>query len=343
MLSLKMSLMEKVSNDTHILISTMESSHLLQIQNGSAVKFKHTNSGGLSALITDQPTLSFSNVYRRQNGYVNSTLIVQVVPTGVHLLEWDPSIEVYMERAKWCPTNDVRAEKRPEILAATANRSQIALTLGGGGVILLRIAEKDAIEILLVSSALEIGGLTNGFPRHKSQFESEISTMSLSPLNPQQEYSRHLSIACWGSNVVEILDINANLRSIVRSPALPSLVRSVLLYNFGSDTKSKGLDYHAYLLAGLGDGSIATMSFRGGQLGDLKIVSLGQFPVHLTPCIADGRKAVFAAGSRATVFFVDKGKLLNSPIILKVCLADVLLATSGYRLFLYRKSLLYHL
>ena len=153
--------------------------------------------------------------------------------------------------------------------------------------------------------------------------------MSLSPLNSQQAYSRHLSVAYWGLNVVEILDIYADLRLIVRSPGLPSLVRSVLLYNFGFDTNSKGSDYHPYLLAGLGDGSIATMSFKGGQLTDLKIISLGQCPVHLAPCFSNGRKAVLAAGNRATVFFVEKGGLFNSPIALKVCLFNFMQINRG--------------
>ena len=167
--------------------------------------------------------------------------------------------------------------------------------------------------------------------------------MSLSPLNPQQAYSRHLSVAYWGSNVVEILDVNANLHSIARSPALPSVIRSMILYNFGSDASSKGSDYHPYLLAGLGDGSIASMSFKGGQLADLKVISLGQSPVHLMPCIADGRKAVLAAGNRATIFFVDKGRLLSSPIILKVRIPCVILAYYGDQLHLCRELPLYHL
>lgn len=143
--------------------------------------------------------------------------------------------------------------------------------------------------------------------------------MSISSLKPQQAYSRHLSVAYWGSNVIEILDVTADLHTIVRSLPLPSLVRSILLYNFGSDTSSKGSEYHPYLLAGLADGSIATMSFKGGQLTDLKTISLGQFPVHLTACLADGKRAVLAASNRAAIFFVDKGRLLSSPIMLKVC------------------------
>ena len=140
--------------------------------------------------------------------------------------------------------------------------------------------------------------------------------MSLSSLNPQVAYSNRLLVAYWKTNVVEILDIGN--KSTVCSPPLPFLVRSVLLYNFGTDKSSKGSDYHAYLLAGLGDGSVVTMMFKEGQLKDLKTISLGHAPVHLTPCVVEGRKSVFAAGNRSTVFYVDKGRLVNSPIMLKV-------------------------
>ena len=132
----------------------MESSHLLHIQNGSAIRF---NSGMLNALITDQPTLAFSNVYKRQDrSYVNSSLVVQVIPTSVHLLEWDSFLKGYVERAKWDPApTDGRAERRPEIVLATSNCSQIALTLGAGRVVLLRLVENaTAIEQQLVSFTL---------------------------------------------------------------------------------------------------------------------------------------------------------------------------------------------
>ena len=140
----------------------MESSYLLQVEEGPAVRFQRTDTGIFSTLIIDQPTLAFSNVYKRQNrSYVNSSLVVQVVPTGVHLFDWDPSIKAYVERAKWDPTTGARAGNR-EIVIATANSSQIALTLGGGSVILLRIAENNiAIEQQSVSSSTLLEVLTD--------------------------------------------------------------------------------------------------------------------------------------------------------------------------------------
>ena len=94
----------------------------------------------------------------------------------------------------------------------------------------------------------------------------------------------------------------------------------MLLFNFGNDASPKGADHHAFLLAGLGDGSVASMLWKDNKLKDLKIVSLGHAPVSLTPFQVDDKHTVLAAGNRATVFFYDpkKNRLVNSPIMLKV-------------------------
>ena len=98
------------------------------------------------------------------------------------------------------------------------------------------------------------------------------------------------------------------------------MVRSLLPYNFGRDGP-KGPDYHPYLLAGLGDGHVAAMQLRGKQLGEVKLISLGAAPVSLTPCAVEGRKAVFAAGSRSAVLYLDKKRLANAAVMLKVRLS----------------------
>ena len=94
----------------------------------------------------------------------------------------------------------------------------------------------------------------------------------------------------------------------------------MLLFNFGNDVSSKGVDHHAFLLAGLGDGSVASMLWKDNELRDLVVVSLGHAPVSLTPFKVDDKRTVLAAGNRATVFFYDskKNRLSNSPIMLKV-------------------------
>lgn len=139
------------------------------------------------------------------------------------------------------------------------------------------------------------------------------------PLDSQKPFSAILTVAYWGSNTVEVFVISgATLNVKARSPRLPAVVRSLLLYNFGTSINTKDPNHHAYLLAGLGDGSIATMSWKDNNLRDLKITSLGRAPVTLTPCEVDGKKSVFAAGNRANIFFGENNRLANSPIMLKV-------------------------
>ena len=143
-------------------------------------------------------------------------------------------------------------------------------------------------------------------------------------------FSNLLTVAYWGTNTVEVFELSSTLKSVAISPSLPAIVRSLVLYNFGTGESSKFPNHYPYLLAGLGDGSVATMSWKeirkpvvdGGSgrdvnLSDLKVTSLGHAPVNLSSCEVDGRKSVLAAGNRATVFFMEKGRLVNSPIMLK--------------------------
>ena len=141
------------------------------------------------------------------------------------------------------------------------------------------------------------------------------------PLNPAKHASTLIIAAYWNSNIVEIFSLSsAGLKSESKTPSLPAVVRSVLLFNFGSDVSPKGANHHAFLLAGLGDGSVVSMLWKENELKDLKIVSLGHAPVSLTSFKVDDKNTVLAAGSRATVFFYDykKNRLVNSPIMLKV-------------------------
>lgn len=122
--------------------------------------------------------------------------------------------------------------------------------------------------------------------------------------------------------MVEILLLDpTGFLSVSKTPKLPALVRSAFLYNFGST--AKGDDYHPYLLIGLGDGSLVSFSWKDKQLKDKKIISLGHAPVSLTPCRIDGKRTVFATGNRATVLSWEKKRLHNSPIMLKVALAQL--------------------
>ncbi|KIM43302.1 hypothetical protein M413DRAFT_444121 [Hebeloma cylindrosporum] len=306
------------SFDTRILMSTVNETHIFQIVDSeTGVKFKRLDVGPMSGLISNQSTLAFSNFLQRQNGaYVKSSpLVVQVVPTGAFLLDWDSPLNIYVERDSWDVKNAPQSHNKPvEIVAASVNGSQVALALSGGNIIVLCI-EYDASKFkeLIKHSA-----------------KSEISAVSFIPLNPQKPFSMNVVVSYWSSNIIELFTIEKGTLTSsneTRTPPLPAVVRSILLYNFGSDTSSKGSDYQPYLLAGLGDGSVVSFTLKDGSLKDQKILSLGHAPVTLTPCVVDGKKSVFAAGNRATVFFCDKNRLVNSAVVLKEIAAGCKLNT----------------
>ena len=274
-----------------------------------------------------KPTFAFSNFYKRQNGeYVDSSLVVQVVSNGVFLLEWDATMGNYMERAAWKVENTAPYDARPlEIVAANVNGSQVALALSGGRRAVLCI-QNNAMEfresiklyVVLLTNWIVILLLTH---RNSESADYEISAISCTPLNPARPFSKFIIAAYWNSNIVEISSISeTGLKSESKTPPLPAVVRSVLLFNFGNDASPKGANHHAFLLAGLGDGSVASMLWKDDKLKDLKVVSLGHAPVSLTAFQVDDKQTVLAAGNRAMVFFYDskKNRLVNSPIMLKV-------------------------
>lgn len=151
-------------------------------------------------------------------------------------------------------------------------------------------------------------------------FAGEISAISCTPLNPSKNFTNHIAVSFWGSNQVKLFSPkDGGLSVIYQSPALRALPRSLLFYNFGKDTSSKALDYHPHLVVGLADGTVVSYSWRNNELFDPKTISLGDTPVFLNTCQVDGRKALFACGSRASILFWDKETLRHSPVILKAC------------------------
>ena len=135
-------------NQSHLVVSTVNETHLFQINDqGANTTFQRVEIAPHNGLITKKPTLAFSNFYKRQDGkYVNSSLVVQAVPNGAFLLEWDATMGNYMERATWKVENTALYNAKPlEIVAANVNGSQVALALSGGTRALLCI-QNNALE-----------------------------------------------------------------------------------------------------------------------------------------------------------------------------------------------------
>lgn len=135
-------------NHTHLVVSTVNETHLFQINDhGANTTFRRVESAPYSGLVTNKPTFALSNFHKRVGGeYVDSSLVVQVVPNGAFLLEWDAAMGNYMERAAWKAENMASFDARPpEIVAANVNGSQVALALSGGRRALLCI-QNNAID-----------------------------------------------------------------------------------------------------------------------------------------------------------------------------------------------------
>jgi DNA damage-binding protein 1 len=148
----------------------------------------------------------------------------------------------------------------------------------------------------------------------------DISAISCLPLDPKQNSSQLIAVGFWGSNHVRILrQVDAPaLREDHKTDRLPALPRSLLLYNFGTNSKKKSPDYHAHLLIGLADGSMVSFAYTAEGLKDKKVVPLGTSPVSLVPTEANRRKSIFCCGTRASVVFWDRDRLQNAPALLKV-------------------------
>ena len=131
--------------NSHILVSTVNESHLFRFGEGAdASTLKRMETTHVGGLITDQPTLAFSNFYRRQGKeYVNSSLVVQIVPTGAYLFEWDSIMNTYVERMKW-PAAPPAIPAPVVVVAACVNASQVALALSGGIIVWLSIESNKA-------------------------------------------------------------------------------------------------------------------------------------------------------------------------------------------------------
>jgi len=146
----------------------------------------------------------------------------------------------------------------------------------------------------------------------------EISAVSCVPPNPTKKWTTYVLVGFWESHHIEVLlltSADSYLTTLCKTSPLPSLPRSVLLYNFGGDGEG---DDHLSLLAGLSDGSLACFLFKDNDLSIQKIISFGDAPVTLTACEVEDKRAVFACGSKAVMLFWDKERFHHSPVLLKV-------------------------
>ena len=152
----------------------------------------------------------------------------------------------------------------------------------------------------------------------------EIAAISCAPLDSTKNFSPFVAVSFWESNTIQLLNVKDPETPLLphsTSASLPALPHSLLLHNFGTGRNLQDADFQPYVVAGLADGTVACLSFRNNsnELKDQKLFSLGTAPVSLTVTEIDGKRAVFATGSRAAVFYWDKQRLRQSPVMVKVC------------------------
>ncbi|CCM01903.1 uncharacterized protein FIBRA_03974 [Fibroporia radiculosa] len=310
--------------DSHLIATTLHETLVFSLDGRNAVTHMDPSDHGF---ITRSPTLAVGNIPRRattQNGgrvvssYVDSSLVLQVSQEKVRVIEHDAALGLFVPVGDgWDATKEGRT-----IVAAAINSSQFVLGLSGGRLILLNLGENEQIQELKYR---DFGDRTYGM--------LEISAVSCSPFDTTKKYATCIGVSFWGTNRIAILSLESAtsyLTTICESDPLPSLPRSLLLHNFGQDHNPKGADYHPHVLAGLVDGTLVSFSFREKDLKDKKTFALGDVPVALAKSTVDGKPAIFASGSRASVLYWDRQRLHQSPVMIKDAVRGASISSSAF-------------
>lgn len=146
--------------------------------------------------------------------------------------------------------------------------------------------------------------------------QEEISALSCTPLDTTKMFSLYVVVGFWSTHTVDLLSVasaNGYFEPVCDSLTLPALPRSLLLHDFGNAP---------HLLVGLRDGTLVAYAFVKNQFQDKRVFSLGTEPVGLTWFEMGEKKVVFANGSRAALFYLEKGILQHSSVLIKVNLSS---------------------
>lgn len=322
------------SEHTHIVVSTLNRTHLLRFEEarGSVISSLPESPSGFE---TSTCTISLSNIMRltRKDSSLiydeHSPLVVQVVPKGLLLLEYSLEAGGFVRKSE-LPLDKVKdrnllpqALSGQEIVAADINASQIVLALKYGWMMQLTVMDGQFV------------------PQRSRQFSDEISAVSCVPLSGKGFAKHTTSIAAsfWKSDYVKIMRLHSLrdaaslppdglIAEVCRSERLPAAPRSLLLHTFITNEDDKGM--YPYLLVGLVDGTVASFVYKDNTLLDMKLISVGVFPVSLHPAVVNGKGAVMACGNRGSVLAWEKGRLLHSPLMIKDVNAAAYLNTRAY-------------
>ncbi|KAJ6620776.1 CPSF A subunit region-domain-containing protein [Mycena sp. CBHHK59/15] len=306
--------------DSHILLSTLHETHVFELdQSGSTMNLldpadEEFAPGRTLAALNIQRMDVVAQIKRGNTiitpatiRYADAPLVVQVTSKGAFLLEYDMGLQKFSRIAEYdVMSRESENGEKVEVVAASINPGQILLALSGGSLICLEAPGTSQLK-----------RKSRGW-----KFRPEISAVSCTLVDPSHSTTEFVVASYWKHNHVEIFrQDDGKFVSVYKTDPLPALVRNLLWYNLGSDQTPQG-DYHPYLFAGMADGSFSYFTWNEEQtLGEPKTTSLGHAPVHFTPCQVDGKLALFAAGSRATVLTWERERVHNSPVMLKEVMA----------------------
>jgi DNA damage-binding protein 1 len=209
---------------------------------------------------------------------------VQVTEQSVRLVD----SESFKLISEWKPPSE-----SPRIFIASANPSQIVLSVGEGRLIYLQIKDRALHQIKQV------------------KLEHEVSCIDIHPLSGETS-TDIVAVGMWTEISVRILSLPTLEPVLVEKLGGEILPRSVLFVSFENIN---------YLLCALGDGHLFTFKLDSSdgipKLTDRKKVSLGTKPITLSSFMSKDQQNVFACSDRPAVIYSQNHKLLFSNVNLK--------------------------
>ncbi|KIN94881.1 hypothetical protein M404DRAFT_17165 [Pisolithus tinctorius Marx 270] len=322
------------SEHTHLVVSTLGRTHVFRFDEarGRVVSSLPEMPSGFE---TSTCTLGVSNVMRltkKDSSLIydeHSSLVVQVVPKGLVLLEYNLEAGQFTRRSE-LPLDKIndrnilpQALSGQEVVAADINASQVILAFKYGWMLQLAIVD---------------GQFTS---QRSRQFLDEISAVSCVPLSGKSfaKHTTHIAVSFWKSDHVKIVKLlspreaaaslsDCLIADVCASERLPAAPRSLLLHAFGINGDDKQM--HPHLLVGLVDGTVVSFAYKDNALVDMKLISVGVLPLSLHPVVVNGKSGVVACGSRASVLGWEKGRLVHSPLMIKDVNAAAYVNTRTY-------------
>ncbi|KAG9315581.1 CPSF A subunit region-domain-containing protein [Chiua virens] len=315
---------------THIIVSTLQETFVLRFEDD-----QKTLVSSDKGFLLDR-TLAVSNIQERRQtpgdgpAYVDSSMVVQVVPRGILLLKYDSRLREYTRIGdlwtldKFADGDASWASRK--IVAADINATQVVIALNHGRLVVLNLSDSEQFVKQRTREFVEPPPIS---------YTAEISAVTCLPLDSTKPYATHIAVGFWMSKVVKILSLPSRdgaIKDVCGTSKLPAAPRSLLLYNFSSEPGPGGepSQAHPHLLVGLVDGSLATFPFQNKILGEQKLISIGNLPVTMHTCRIRGRPTVFACGSRTSILFWERERLQHSPLMLKDVTAAAELNAEAY-------------